>query len=279
MCFEAEGARMGGYGYDSEGEFGGGDEGSRRTCWTPEVRTAARLGHLGHLAWLAWALPPSRRGWRPCHGPARILVVKPALPRRPWNARRLWRGCCPPTPCHPPTSLLRFRRGRGRGRRSPFFSERGPDTERQDSVFACKAHVSSLLWRRIGSVGRAAGGAAQPPMSVGVWVGASTCGTATNQRRLEEPQGWRHAQAHASSITSGPVGPVAAPALATPGAVGRNIQRPAPTRPAQEDVKLIQLVETYGPQNWSLIAKVGWAAVIDGMDRAADQIVHADRCR
>jgi hypothetical protein len=25
----------------------------------------------------------------------------------------------------------------------------------------------------------------------------------------------------------------------------------------QEDVKLIQLVETYGPQNWSLIAKVG----------------------
>ena len=25
--------------------------------------------------------------------------------------------------------------------------------------------------------------------------------------------------------------------------------------PAEEDVKLIQLVETYGPQNWSLIAK------------------------
>lgn len=34
---------------------------------------------------------------------------------------------------------------------------------------------------------------------------------------------------------------------------------PEPTRPfalLQEDVKLIQLVETYGPQNWSLIAKV-----------------------
>jgi hypothetical protein len=30
-------------------------------------------------------------------------------------------------------------------------------------------------------------------------------------------------------------------------------RRPAP----QEDVKLIQLVETYGPQNWSLIARVG----------------------
>ena len=25
----------------------------------------------------------------------------------------------------------------------------------------------------------------------------------------------------------------------------------------QEDIKLIQLVETYGPQNWSLISKVG----------------------
>ena len=31
---------------------------------------------------------------------------------------------------------------------------------------------------------------------------------------------------------------------------------PRPFPALQEDIKLIQLVETYGPQNWSLIAKV-----------------------